>query len=72
MNKYNWNGIKYPSKQMTGKRLRKIIQKPSLFQNITQIILLMIPNEEEEEEEEGWHYLAVKNYLHYNMYFLFL
>ena len=26
-----------------------------------QIIFLMIPN----EEKEGWHYLAVKNYLHY-------
>ena len=26
-----------------------------------QIILLMVPN----EEKEGWHYLAVKNYLHY-------
>ena len=27
-----------------------------------QVILLMIPN----EEREGWHYLAVKNYLHYS------
>ena len=27
-----------------------------------QIILLMIPN----EERESWHYLAVKNYLHYS------
>ena len=26
-----------------------------------QIIILMIPN----KEKEGWHYLAVKNYLHY-------
>ena len=26
-----------------------------------QIIILMIPN----EEKEGWHYLAVKNYQHY-------
>ena len=26
-----------------------------------QVILLMIPN----EENEGWHYPAVKNYVHY-------
>ena len=28
-----------------------------------QIILLMIPN----EEKEGWHYLALKNCMHYYM-----
>ena len=68
---------------MLGKCLRKIIQQLLLIffsyvkdkeilpayiskHNSTrekQIILFFIPN----EEKEGWHYLAVKNYLHYYM-----
>ena len=80
INKYNWNGIKYLTKINDWKTFEKnnltitlnilYIKQKKIYSaciskhNPTrekQIILLMIPN----EEKEGWHYLAVKNYLHY-------
>ena len=79
---FNWKGIDYPSKMDDWKTFEKnnptfalnilyIKEKEMLSAYISkhnstrerQIILLTIPN----EEKEGWHYLAVKNYLHYYM-----
>ena len=70
INKYDWKGINYPTKIDDWKTFEKnnpIIALPAYISkhNSTrekQIILLMIPNEEKEGQ---WHYLAVKNYLHY-------
>ena len=75
-----WNGIKYPSKLDDWKTfwknnsaiplnvlyINEMAICPSYISKINsncenQKILLIIPN----EEKEGWHYLAVKNYLHY-------
>ena len=82
INEYNWNGIKYPSKIDEWKTFEEnnmtitlnilFIKEKEIYpvyiskHNATcekQLILLMIPN----EKKEGWHYLAVKNYLHYYM-----
>ena len=80
INKYNWEGINYPSKIDDWKTFEK--NNPTIPLNILytaeketcpayiskinsncekQIILLMIPN----KQKEGWHYIAVKNCLHY-------
>ena len=65
INKYNWEGINYPSKIGDWKTfIFCVLKKKKYFQLISkqnatrekQIMLLMIPN----EEKEGWHYLAVK------------
>ena len=75
-----WKGINYPSKTDDWKTFEKnnptialnilyIKEKevcPAYISQIhsnceKQMIFLMIPN----VEKEGWHYLAVKNYLHY-------
>ena len=80
INKYNWNGINYPSKIDYWKTREK--NNPTVAFNILytkekeicpayiskinsncdkQIILLIIPK----EEKEAWHYLELKNCLHY-------
>ena len=80
INKYNWKGMNYPSiiddwktseKNNPTIALNVLNTKekekcPAYISKINsdcekQIILLMILN----EEKEGWHYLAVKKYLHY-------
>ena len=70
INKYNWEGINYPSEKADWKIEKKIltiafnvlytkkeknISCLTLIRREKKIILLMIPN------GEGWHYLAVKN-----------
>ena len=74
INKHNCHGIKYPSKiddwKMFEKNNLTIVLKQTEMCHAyvskinsdceKQIILLMILN----EVKEGWHYLAVKNYLH--------
>ena len=81
-NEYNWKRTNYPSKIDYWKTFeknnltialnilyikdKKILPVYVSKHNSTrekQIILSAIPN----EEKEGWHYLAVKNYLHYYM-----
>ena len=83
INKHIWNGIKYSSKKEDWKKFESNNPTIALYvlcekemeicpayvskYNSThwkQVILLMIPN----VEKKGWHYLAVKNYLHYYMY----
>ena len=78
----NLKGISYPSKIEDWKRFEKnnpaipinilYMEEKEVFPGYISkiksncekhIILLMIPN----EEKESWHYLAVKNYLHYYM-----
>ena len=80
INKYSWKGTNYPSKLSDWTTFKKndpeialnilYTKEKEIFpayisiQNLIrekQIILLMIPN----EEKSGWHYLAVKIYLHY-------
>ena len=77
INKYNWKGINYPSEVDDWERFdknnltiflinkkKKILPAYISKHNLpgeSQIILLMIPN----KEKVGWHYVAVKNYLHY-------
>ena len=79
INKYNWENIISIKKRRLKQIWKKIMQQLLLkfcilkkskyflpiFQKLTQIVksLLMIPN----VEKEGWHYLEVKNYLHYYM-----
>ena len=80
INNYDWEGINHPSKIEDSKRFEKnnpanalnilyIKEKEVCIAYISkinsnwekQIILSMISN----VEKECWHYLAVKNYLHY-------
>ena len=82
INKYKWNGYKISVKNDDWKTFEKnnptialnvlyIKEKEVYPANISKhnstreqvIILLVISN----EEKVGWHYLAVKNYLHYYM-----
>ena len=73
INKYNWEGINFPSEKCDWKKFEKNNLKTALnvlmlkqekyilpiSNREDQVILLMILN------REGWHYLALKNYQHY-------
>ena len=80
INKYNWNGIKYPSKLDDWKEFEKNIPTIALnilyiketkytlliFQNITQpVIKQIILLMTPNKEIAEWYYLAVKIYLLY-------
>ena len=74
INKHKWKGIHYPSKQMIGKRLTKIIRPLLLvfcklkkkkydqliFQKLFWIVKKKILLMIPNEEEKCWHYLALK------------
>ena len=65
--KYNWEGINYFTKNFEKNNLTIALNMLYVKKWIyvltkvreKQVILPMIPN------GEGWHYLVVKNYLHY-------
>ena len=76
IDKYNCEGINYPSEKNDRKKIEKnigtialtVLEKiyPAFVSKHSsnhekQVILLMIPN------GQGWHYLAAKNYQHYNI-----
>ena len=74
INKHKWKGINYPSKQMIGKRLTKIIRPLLLvfcilkkkkyvhliFQKLFWIVKKKILLMITNEEKKCWHYLALK------------
>ena len=62
MNKYNWEGLDFPSEKDDWEKFEKNIVSIYNSNREKQVILLMIPNGEKSKAKSRrqWHYLTIK------------